>query len=217
MPLSDAITDANTLDVLIVKHIGDLEAAQRRIVEEIDPRLRKEASAMMKKRADELGWVHELFDGDDPKICVAPEEWIKRSQGGKVGTWLVYFQLSSLDADGELTPHSQLAEFLDLEGGSRRKALSIFSDVLKPKEWRAVLTDSASAVQSLRDLGFDVDERRGSISLPVRLNSPALQQGFQVDDLNDALAPIGAALDLAVQARPHLQSLASAALASSKD
>ena len=211
------MSDAITLDVLIVQHIGDLEAAQRRIVEKIDPRLLKEASAMMKKWADQLGWVHELFDGNDPKICVAPEEWIKRSPGGKVGTWLVYFQLSSLDADGELTPHSHLAEFLELEGGSRRKALSVFSDVLKPKEWRAVLSNSVSEVQSLRHLGFDVDERKGTISFPVQLHSSALQQGFGVDDLDDALAPIGAALDLAAQARPHLQVLASAALASSKD
>lgn len=211
--------EATTLDALIVKHIGDLEAARRRIGEKIDPRLTEESSLMMRKRADKLGWVHKVFDSDsnDSKICVAPEEWIRRDQGGGVATWLLYFQLSSSSADGELAAYSELAEFLGLDNGSTRKALSFFCDALKPKELRLLLSNNADTVQALRGLGFEVDERKLTILLPVRLDSSALQQGFQNDDLGDALAPVGAAIDLAVQALPHFQVLAKAALASYKE
>jgi hypothetical protein len=161
--------------------------------------------------------VHKVWNDVRGSICVGPEEWIKRSQGGKDDTWLVQLQFSTLDADGESAHQWHLSDFLELEGGSTRKALSFWQNVLKPREWRAVLNNNVGAVQALRDLGFDVDEREGTIVRPVRLDSLALQKGFEDDDLDEALAPVGAALDLAVQALPHFQVLASAPLASSKD
>jgi hypothetical protein len=53
--------------------------------------------------------------------------------------------------------------------------------------------------------------------LPVRLDSAVLQRGFEEDDLDEALAPVGVALALAVKAMPHFQVLAKAALASRED
>jgi hypothetical protein len=194
-----------------------LEAAQRRINDKIDPALLKESMAIIKKRADEVGWVYKVYDNDLGIILVAPEEWIKRSQGGKGPIFLAYLQLSSLAADGEFDHKWHLTDFLGLEGGATRKAISFWQEVLKPKEWRAVLFNNIATVQALRDLGFTVDEKKGTITLPVRLDSTTLQRGFEDDDLGAALAPVGAAFDLAVQALPHFQILASAALASSKE
>lgn len=211
------MTEANTLDALIVKHIADLEAARRRLEEKVDPRLLQEASDSMKNRADALGWVHEFLSKEDGQISVAPEQWIKRKENGEIDTWLAWFELSNVDAGGELVQFSHLAEFLELEGGSNRKALSFFQDVLKRKEWRALLSKRADEVKALRELGFDVDEREGSITLPVRLDSAALHRGFQKDDLDEALAPVGVALDRAVKAMPHFQALAKAALANRED
>ena len=210
------MTEANTLDALIVKHIADLEAAKRRIDENIDPRILQETSKSMKNWADQLGWVHEFFSKKDGQIQVASEEWIKR-KNGEIDTWPVGFSLATVGAGGGLAPHSHLAEFLELEGASNRKALFFFQNVLKPREWRALLNKRADVVRALSDLGFEVDVKEGSITLPVKLDSAALQRGFEEDNLDEALAPVAVALELASKAMPYFKNLASEILAPRED
>jgi hypothetical protein len=210
------MTEANMLDALIVRHIADLEAAKRRIEEEVDPRLLREASLLMERRTDSLGWVHE-FRPDLGSISVAPEKWIIRNESGNDHVWLAWFEFVSSDADGELVQAWHLAEFLGLEGSSTRKALSFYQNVLKRREWKAILIKNSNAVKALRELGFNIDERDGSINIPVRLDSATLQRGFEENDLDNALKPVREALDLAIRAMPHFDVLAKAVLAASKD
>jgi hypothetical protein len=210
------MTEANTLDALIVKHIADLEAAKRRIDGDVDPRILQRASDLMKNWADTLGWVHKYFSETDGQIAVAPEEWIKRKENKDIETWKVGFSLMTVKTGDGFASFSHLAEFLGLEGVSSRKALIFFQNVLKTREWRMLLSKRVDEIKALRDLGFDVDEREGSIKLSVRLDSSALQRGFEEDDLDQALAPIREALELARKAMLHFEALAKAVLFSER-
>jgi len=204
------MTEASDLDALIVKHIGDLEAARRRIDEVVDPRLLREVSVIMENWAAGLGWVHK-FEDDEQSISVAPEDWIKRDKDGKINWWFPWFELSSIDADGDLVSASHLAEFLALEDSSTCKALSFCQDVLGKKVWRNLLKKTAKEMQALRDLGFEVDDREGLVNFPVRLDLEVLKTSFEENDFEEALAPVSAALDRVRQAMPHFQLLALAA------
>jgi hypothetical protein len=194
----------NELDALIVEHIADLEEAHRRIENVIDPRLLDEASSVLKKKADANGWVHELDRNN--VISVAPEKWIERGANGGIEHWFSWFALLSEDTADDLEHDSHLADFLALEGGSTRKVLAFKQNPLAKRKWRALLESQTEALEDLRIVGFEVDEREGTIEWPVRLDPAKLQQGFREDDLDAALAPVEVAIDKAIEALPPFRS-----------
>jgi hypothetical protein len=198
----------NELDALIVKHIVDIEGAQRRLTGVLDQTLLREANAAIARRADKISWFHE-FDANTETLLIGPEQFIQRDGTGGV-TWQPWLELGPIDADGELLHVSHLAEFLDLPGGSTRKGLSFRQDALGKTKWRALLRESAEAIEGLRALGFEVNERQGTISLPLSFDAVLLQKGLLEDDLEPVMSPIETAFDKAVEALPYFQLLATA-------
>ena len=73
---------ASELDALIVDHIVDIEAAQRRITDVIDPLLLKEAATIIESKMERLGWACEI-DDYNTIVTIAPEEWVKRDERRK--------------------------------------------------------------------------------------------------------------------------------------
>ena len=66
---------------------------------------------------------------------------------------------------------------------------------------------NAKVVDALLKLGFVCDTAKERLYLPVKINADLLAKGFQENDLDKALAPVGNAIELAISAKAELDKI----------
>lgn len=62
-------------------------------------------------------------------------------------------------------------------------------------------------MDALLNIGFVRDEAKERLFIPVKVNADLLAKGFEENDLDKALTPIGKAIELAIAAKPDLDKI----------
>lgn len=130
---------------------------------------------------------------------LVPPDWKMTKGVGNGDAWLELVELC--DAEEE---YSWIAAATGV--GSTRMALELqFRNGLIPFAQKAIGNDKA--VEDILKLGFARDEAKGRLFLPVKINADLLAKGFEENDLDKAIAPVGKAIEAAIAAKPELDKI----------
>lgn len=138
----------------------------------------------------EAGWSAQV-------VC---PEWRMTKGMGTGDAWL---ELSEICNDEE-NDHSWVAAALKagptqmgIELAFRRGLQDIAEEVIGNDE----------SIAALRNLGFMRDDDSARLFVPVAIAADKLAKGFEQGDLEDAMAPVGQALGMAIAAKSYLDTL----------
>jgi hypothetical protein len=203
--------DTQAATALLIEHIADLEAAVRHVTEKIDPRLWRAVANVLEEFAKAQGWDG-MFDPEaDDAPWTMPQEWATsdaEDAGYDEDSWFI---VDVHHPDEDLEDRTWLAGFVGVSQYGNHLLLKFDQQMLKARGWRALLNREEDAVQAIRDAGFTVEARDGSIVLPVTIVPARLAEAFADDDVVAAFEPLRSALARAAAARPHFDRLVAAA------
>ena len=94
--------------------------------------------------------------------------------------------------------------------------LSASTDALGQRDWKALLRSQGPLIDELVDRGFLCDPKTGDVALTIPVDKEALVAGFEEEDLEAALEPLGQAIDRIHKARSELDRLVEAIKAARK-
>lgn len=128
---------------------------------------------------------------------IVPPDW-KMTRG--VGNGDAWLELAEF-CDAEEEEYSWIAAAVGI--GSTKMGLELqFRNGLIPFGEGLIATDKA--VDALLKLGFVRDVAKERLFIPVKVEADLLAKGFEENDLDKALAPVGKAIELAIAAKPDL-------------
>ena len=93
---------------------------------------------------------------------------------------------------------------------------SASTDALGHRDWKALLRSQGPLIDELVDRGFLCDPKTGDVALTIPVDKKALVAGFEEEDLEAALEPLGLAIDRIQAARATLDRLVEAIKAARK-
>lgn len=195
---------------LLIEHVGDLEAAVSQITAELDPVLWKTAGEVMSAEALARDAVGNFDPESDDNLWIMPAEWAADPTHGtsyKEDGWFAFHVSEACEDEGV----TSLAAFLGVGRPDAGMVLSFAQEMLKGRKWKSVLAQNEEAVQSIRDAGFNVEQREGRIEMPVVLVGGALADALREEDAAAAFDPLREALKRAFDAKPHFDALVNAA------
>ena len=154
--------------------------------------------------------VRELFGKFTPEnwkmflsgwsALIVPPDW-KMTRG--VGNGDAWLELAEF-CDAEEEEYSWIAAAVGI--GSTKMGLELqFRNGLIPFGEALIVNDKA--VDALLKLGFVRDAAKERLFIPVKVNADLLAKGYQENDLDKALAPVGKAIELAIAAKPDLDKI----------
>lgn len=194
------------LDALIVRNIGDVEAAHSRAIDEIDQRIWNEMSATVELAVQAKdGWLGHFSVADihvDADVNFYASEW--RDNANKVRFW---FQLEEITGpDGE-APASWVAKAVGDNQQGAFLGLVFDQDVFegRTRPLLKVMKENHKLRENLANLGFGEKDNR--IYLPVKLDQEILAQAFAEDIFDEALAPLSKAITKIVDSRTFFDQL----------
>lgn len=174
---------------VITRNIEQLESAVDFASAKMDVELFETVCEILSKKNEVLRWESEFGSGFDDEPWLAPSEW--RADGEDVGG--DYHLYCYLEFD-ELESNTWLAHFAG--AGGRKVWLCIATNTVSGKKNLKKLSSSiADDLQKLLDAGFLFDVEKFIIKLPISFEREKIAKGFADDNLSQALAPLGCALD----------------------
>lgn len=195
---------------LLIEHVGDLEAAVFHITAEFDPVLWKTAGEVMSTEAEARNAAGNFDPESDQNLWIMPADWATdpaHETSYKEDGWFAFHVSEAGEGEGV----TSLAAFLGVGAPDAGMVLSFAQDMLKGRKWKSVLAQNEEAVQSIRDAGFNVEQREGRIEMPVALVRGSLADALREENAAAAFGPLRDALKKAFAAKPHFDSLVKAA------
>lgn len=193
-----------SLDALLIRNVGDIEAAMTRIGEELDPRLWREIEARLEATAASCGWATHPTAAKDG-YWHAPSAWMTVDDGDPDSPF--YFMLSHQAGAAGVEDYSDLAALVGASPHGNRIALSFEQDPLSPAKWKKLLRGDADALARLRDGGFVTDLEHGAIAFDITLDPDLLATAFSQNDFDQVLEPLDRALEAAAKLQPVFERL----------
>lgn len=179
----------------IIRNIANVENDWHLASDLLSDRMMQEVRALVAKltpkdwKVADSGW----------SAMMVPPDWKMTKGVGKGDAWLEIVEFC--DADDE---YSWIAAAVGV--GSTKMGLElVFRNGLSSSA-RTVLGND-KAVSALLKLGFVRDEAKEQLFLPVKVSADLLAKGWEENDLDKALAPIGKAVELAISAKPELDKI----------
>ncbi|MDO7843764.1 hypothetical protein [Sphingomonas immobilis] len=185
------------LSARVIRNIAEIEADFYHAAGPVSDRIMLEAVQLITKIATPPWQVIEA--GSSAQI-VCPE-W-KMTRGVGIGD--MWLELSEFSADEDDRDHSWLAAAV--KAGPTQLCIELmFRNGLRDLS-KVTLRDD-KAVAELLKLGFVRDETDQQFFVPIDIPAELLAQGFEQNDLDAALAPVGKALEKAIAAKGELDKL----------
>jgi hypothetical protein len=179
----------------IIRNIASVESDWHLASDLLSERVMREVRAIVDMIAPEnwkvieTGW----------SALLVPPDWKMTKGVGNGDAWLELVELC--DAEEE---YSWIAAAVGV--GSTQMGLELqFRNGLQPFALTAIAHDKT--VDALLKLGFVRNEANERLYLPVKVDAGLLAKGFEENDLDKALAPIGKAIELAISAKPELDKI----------
>jgi hypothetical protein len=202
----------DALDVLIVQHIGDLDAAANRLRYEIQRKVGKKINSTVEEWCDDHGWYGK-FDWNEDRLWLLPEGWRGAEATADDEDAIAYFNFGvrfgdDLDSDDGSVDYFWLTRLCKQGKGTigfsfkREAGLGI----KKKKLWIPLAAEHANK-GSARALGFDYEEGDGTFFKALVIDKEALAKAIEEDDFAEALKPLRDALDVLPDAVADFQPL----------
>jgi len=196
------------LDALIVRNLSDLDAAAKRLDQDIESRIGKVIDRIAEAWAREQGWEGK-FDFEPTTLWVAPTEW--RSTEGKAAAeaFLGFFELWTGFGDNfDTKAENDYFWLTRLCGAGRGKigfrwAYGQSLGAAKPR-WKKFVQPY---VERIRKTAFTYEEGSGLFFMPIRIEVEALAAAIVDDTIEEALQPFCKALNLLLTAKPEFDAL----------
>lgn len=194
------MTENDQLNALLVRNIGDIEAAVRHTADVVDKRLWEEAADQVGDILDEA-WFTKL-NVDETEVLFAKLSWLdpEKPDQPNAKIWLD----ERLETESDFT---WLAEFLAAGPKSGKVALFFDQNLITKAQWKKHLKERLDVIGKLNDNGFIYDGSDGALFLPVVLNRETLAKAFEKDDFTEALTPLSDALRAVVTSAELLDQL----------
>ncbi|WP_298089646.1 hypothetical protein [uncultured Sphingomonas sp.] len=188
---------------VIVTHIDELEAALRYAHSTMQPMLAKAVAALLDDKRRALGWAGEAPADFDETQWFAPEDW--RMPESDENDCYLSFVLDTVSCLDGHEPETWIGTIAGFAGAGIRFAAS--TDALGQRDWKALLRSQGPLIDELVDRGFRCDIKTGDVALTIPVSKEALSAGFEEEDLEAALEPLGLAIDRIHAARSTLDRL----------
>lgn len=172
----------NEIDGLIIRHLADIEAACKRIANQIEPQVNSAIDDVVKEWTDDNAWSS---DGDfaNNNLWLAPSDWQLNLEEGE---WASRFWLYAGESGWE--DEYRLSQICGVGQGT----VGIWWAYEKvDKRWKNFAADF---VVTLRRLGFHYEETAGSFFLPFQIDPAMLAKSVEDDAIDKAMQPLRAAL-----------------------
>lgn len=195
------------LEGLLVRHVGDIEAALEHLRSAMDPRLWREASRIVGETLP-ASWRKDL-NPDDTDIRFSNSSWGSTEAGAKPQAWF--------DMDEE-TPHGEgdelwLTDFLCAGPNGAGVAFFFKQKLLGSSAWKRFMRENPGFLSELQPFGFMYDASDGALYIPIRLDRETLALAFEEDDFAAAFQPLAAVLSALIEASETFDRLVAAARA----
>ena len=200
-----ALRDLNALNALIVRNIGDIEAAIERAMQELDKRLWKEMAAVVEVAAGRYGWRSDNKPEDNEvQFSFESAEWQK-------GDRTAQFRFSIEEIPGATNdfPSSWIAEAVAENPQGARLGLVLIQDVLKPRALARVIKKKAELLAKLADHKILLNEDN-ALFIEINIDKEVLAQAFEEDDFEIALNPLLTAMKTIDQAKQLINQIVTA-------
>jgi hypothetical protein len=203
------MSDGDTAETLVVRHLADIESAMRYLEDVLEPKFWAAVASHMEDWASARDWAGEFDPDSDEYLWMAARTW--RTADGGDGDYDFWFNLEPIWGEADEEDTSNLSSFIGASARGNRRALVLKRVGPKKRVWQTLLGNSQELLQQLREVGFETDTRAGIISYPVELDGAVLGQALADDDFHEALEPLTTALATVEQALPLFERLIAAA------
>jgi hypothetical protein len=199
----DNMADTSELDALIVRNIGDVEAALLR-AREIGDEVVESIGEAVRSGLDE-GWEVAVDVDDETPIRFARRAWIDGETSALSGSY--HFSLSDKNGPGGETDQTWLCTLLGNGPAGSSAVFYFWSNSFSAKRrWKKLADDQSKLVDQLLDAGFRQDEKQW-LYVPIAMNAEALAKAFEEGDLSAAMTPVIAALEVIEATAPSIEAL----------
>ncbi|WP_449470252.1 hypothetical protein [Sphingobium chungangianum] len=198
---------------VIVSHIDELEAALRYAHKSMQPMLEKAVAGIIDGKRRAIAWAGEAPADFDDTLWFAPEEWRMAGESEEDDCYLSFVFDTTVCLDGH-EPETWVGTIAAFAGAGIRFSAS--TDALGQRDWKALLRSQGPLLDELVEKGFRCDPKTGDVALTIPISREALIAGFEDEDLETALEPIGVAIDRIASARTVLDRLVAAIKAARK-
>lgn len=202
-----------SVGAVIVTHIDELEAALRYAHGTMQPALEKAVASLLDEKRLALAWAGEVPADFDETLWLGPEEWRMSGDPEENDFYLSFSLTTSPCIDGH-EPETWVGTIAGFAGAGIR--LSASTDALGQRDWKTLLKAQGPLLDGLVAQGFLCDPKSGDIEIAVPISSEALVAGFEEEDLETALQPLGAAVDRINAAKNTLDRLVASIKAARK-
>jgi hypothetical protein len=179
----------------IVRNIAGVESDWHLASGLLSERVMRQTREILAKQAPEdwkvieSGW----------SALLVPPDWKMTKGVGNGDAWLELSELCDADED-----YSWLAAAIGV--GSTQMGLELqFRNGLQPAAH--ALTANDKQLSALFKLGFVRDDAKERLFIPVKVDANLLAKGFEENDLDKALTPVGKAIELAIAAKAELDKI----------
>jgi hypothetical protein len=177
---------------LIFENIAMLEDAMKLANGELGEIVFAAIDEKISRWRRDMGWEGESALWTDESSYFGPAEW--RVGSGDEEAWTATYYISWDDPDGE--------SYLTLLLGARQGRMGLefaveYKDVLEMKktQWRKLAHAHNEQHPDIEGAGFQYDAKEGAWFLPWKIDAQHLAEAYANDAIEDALQPLGEALD----------------------
>lgn len=179
----------------IVRTIGQLEADYLFASGPLSERFIREVTSVMRSAAPD-SWQ---IVGNEWSASLTCPDWRATRGVGRGDAWL---ELGDVVEDEN--EHTWIA--VAVSAGPTKLCLELkFRNGLEPIA--KALTAKDKPVANVLKEGFERDETTKRILIPISIEADSLARGFELNDLDEALAPLRRAVEAAIKAKPDLDAL----------
>jgi hypothetical protein len=198
------MNDSSKLDALLVRHVGDIEAALHHISAITTKRLFRELAEVVEDELDEKDWFSTLV-AEDNDLWFAPRTWLTaKTNPQQADAW---FALDELVQDGGEADETWIAELLAVGPQGAKTALIFYQDPFGRAAWKKLLKQNGPMIAMLQEAGVSYDASSASLYIPVTLQGETLATAFEQEEFEAAFLPFREAVRTAVAARPLIDEL----------
>lgn len=179
----------------IIRNIAGVETDWHLASGLLSERVMRELREALAKLAPE-NW--KVFESGWSALLV-PADWKMTKGVGNGDAWLELVELCDADED-----YSWLAAAVGI--GSTQMGFELqFRNGLQPAALTFIANDKQ--VSALLKAGFVRDQAKERLFVPIKVDANLLAKGFEENDLDKALEPVGKAIELALSAKAELDKI----------
>jgi hypothetical protein len=210
--MSDARLPESDLDTLLIKNIGDLDAAVRRIRYQIEPQVFKAVNNEIEDFLSREGWRGN--PNWDDGAWLAPDDWkVNTDDATSSEDYRSWFELSGgLGDEFEESESEDVFSLTRLLGvGNGSLGLRWKQHAFKKSLWRRLVTSQIRLIETLKVSGFNYEDTQGSFYFKFRLDQTELAQAIEDGVPENAMEPLRKALKTLLDTKSDFDKLLRAA------